>query len=291
MPQPKRKFPPWIKKRLPAGGKADATRGILDRHNLNTVCSSAHCPNTGECFARGTATFMIMGSVCTRACGFCAVVGGTPSPLDESEPGRIAAAAKEMGLRHVVVTSVTRDDLEDGGASHFADVIASLRRAIPSASVEVLVPDFNGREKSVRTVAEARPDVFNHNVETVQSLYAKVRPGADYAASLEVLRAAKRIARDDMLTKSGLMVGLGERREEVETAMQDIRDAGCDILTIGQYLSPSSGHLAVVEFIEPAAFDGYREVGLRMGFRAVASGPFVRSSYNALEVKEQARST
>ena len=291
MLQAKRKFPPWIKKRLPASGKTDAIREILDRHGLNTVCGSAHCPNTGECFAQGTATFMIMGDVCTRACRFCAVRGGTPSALDESEPQRVAAAAKEMGLRHVVVTSVTRDDLEDGGASNFADVIASLRRSIPAASVEVLVPDFGGREESVRTVVEARPDVFNHNVETVAPLYEKVRPGADYAVSLEILRAAKRLGRDEMMTKSGLMVGLGERREEVEAAMRDIHDTGCDILTIGQYLSPSSGHLPVVEFIEPAEFDSYRDVGLRMGFRAVASGPFVRSSYNALEVKEQAGST
>jgi len=290
MPQAKRKFPPWIKKRLPAGGQTDNTREILERHRLNTVCSSAHCPNTGECFAHGTATFMIMGDVCTRACRFCAVGGGEPAPLDASEPERVAAAAKEMGLRHVVVTSVTRDDLEDGGAAHFAAVIASLRRAMPQASVEVLVPDFGGREESVRTVVVARPDVFNHNVETVPSLYEKVRPGADYGVSLDVLRLAGRPG-GKMLTKSGLMLGLGERREEIEAVMTDLRDVDCDILTIGQYLSPSREHLPVAEFIEPAAFDRYKETGLAMGFRAVASGPFVRSSYNALEVKDQAESS
>ncbi len=283
----KSKFPPWIKKRLPANPRADVTRRILERHNLDTVCRGAHCPNTGECFASGTATFMIMGSVCTRSCRFCAVGGGEPSQLDESEPARIAAAAKEMGLRHVVVTSVTRDDLEDGGAAHFAAVISAVRELNEKASVEVLVPDFKGREKSVRTVVEAGPDVFNHNIETVPSLYDEVRPGADYRTSLDVLRLAKKLGKG-MLTKSGLMVGLGERQSEVEAVMADLRDAGCDILTIGQYLSPSSGHLPVVEFIEPAVFDVYREIAMRMRFRAVASGPFVRSSYNALEVKEQA---
>jgi len=233
---------------------------------------------------------MIMGDSCTRACRFCAVRQGEPAPLDESEPERIAAAAKEMGLSYVVVTSVTRDDLEDGGAAHFAAVISSLKRINPQATVEVLVPDFGGNKKSVQTVVDARPGVFNHNIETVPSLYDEVRPGANYEISLGVLRLAKRLGRD-MLTKSGLMVGLGERREEVKAVMRDLRDCGCDILTIGQYLSPSKEHLPVVEFIEPAAFDDYREIGLEMGFRAVASGPFVRSSYNAMEVKEQAGAT
>jgi lipoic acid synthetase len=299
MSQTRRKFPPWIKKRLPAGGRTDATKEILERHRLNTVCSSAHCPNTGECFAKGTATFMIMGDVCTRSCGFCAVGGGDPSQLDESEPGRIAAAAKEMGLRHVVVTSVTRDDLPDGGAAHFAAVISALKSQGSHEgsgqnsqedfriAIEVLVPDFGGSEESVRMVVSARPDVFNHNVETVPSLYEKVRPGANYEVSLGVLRMAKKLG-PDMLTKSGLMVGFGERREEVEAVMRDLRDCGCDILTIGQYLSPSREHLPVVDFIKPETFDDYRETGLAMGFRAVASGPFVRSSYNAMEIREQA---
>jgi lipoic acid synthetase len=229
-----------------------------------------------------------MGNVCTRACRFCAVHGGAPEPLDATEPKRLAEAARELGLRHVVVTSVTRDDLEDGGANHFAAVISMLREMLPQATVEVLVPDFNGNAGSVRAVTEARPNVFNHNVETVPSLYEKVRPGADYAVSLDVLRTAKLHSQRGMLTKSGLMVGLGERREEVEAVMRDILGTGCDILTIGQYLSPSRDHLPVLEFIEPEAFDRYKEVGLAMGFRAVASGPFVRSSYNALEIKEQA---
>jgi lipoic acid synthetase len=289
MPHAKSKFPPWIKKRLPASPRVDETRRILERHGLSTVCRSAHCPNTGECYASGTATFMILGEVCTRSCRFCAVRAGETSIPDPSEPGRVAAAAKEMGLRQVVVTSVTRDDLEDGGAAHFAAVIEAVRAMNPQAAVEVLVPDFKGRAASVRTVIDAGPDVFNHNVETVPRLYNEVRPGADYQVSLSSLRVAKRYG-SNMLTKSGLMLGLGERREEVEAVMGDLRGAGCDILTIGQYLSPSPEHLVVVEFIEPATFDGYREAGLRMGFKAIASGPFVRSSYNALEIRERAGS-
>ncbi|GAB4339834.1 MAG: lipoyl synthase [Candidatus Abyssubacteria bacterium] len=283
------KFPPWIKKRLPASPQTEKTRRILEHYRLNTVCRSAQCPNTGECFAKGTATFMIMGSVCTRSCRFCAVTGGTPAPLDDSEPERLALAAREMKLRHVVVTSVTRDDLADGGAGHFVAVIRKLRELNPGVTVEVLVPDFRGRVQSVRDVVEAGPDVFNHNVETVPSRYPTVRPEADYAVSLQVLSTAKTL-RPQALTKSGLMVGLGERDDEVEQTMADLRRAGCDILTIGQYLRPSREHLAVVRFIEPATFDRYHDIGIRMGFRAVASGPFVRSSYNALEVKREAQS-
>jgi lipoic acid synthetase len=289
MTQPQRKFPPWIKKRLPANPQAERTRAILERHRLNTVCNSAHCPNTGECFARGTATFMIMGNSCTRSCRFCAVAKGAPEPLQASEPERVAQAASELQLRHVVVTSVTRDDLEDGGASHFAATILSLKRMMPDATVEVLVPDFKGDPESVRTVLEAGPDVFNHNVETVPSLYPQVRPEARYDVSLRVLRAAKQ-THPEILTKSGLMVGLGEKKEEVEDVMRDLLACGCDILTIGQYLRPSPLHLPVVEFIEPAEFERYREVGKRMGFKAVAAAPFVRSSYNAHEVNKEANS-
>lgn len=231
---------------------------------------------------------MIMGNVCTRACRFCAVQGGEPTPLERSEPERIALAVKEMKLQYVVVTSVTRDDLEDGGAAHFADVIKAVRRLNPEAAIEVLVPDFRGREASVQTVVDADPDVFNHNLETAPSLYAGVRPGADFYVSLGVLRLAKRL-NSRMLTKSGLMLGLGETRDEVEAVMQELRGVECDILTIGQYLSPSPEHLSVVEFIEPAEFDRYREAGEHMGFKAVASGPFVRSSYEAADVREQAR--
>jgi lipoic acid synthetase len=233
---------------------------------------------------------MIMGDVCTRSCRFCAVQGGEPLPLEPSEPERIAMAAKDMGLRHVVVTSVTRDDLEDGGAAHVAAVIRALKGLGPKLSVEVLVPDFRGREESVRTVVDAEPAVFNHNVETVPALYRTVRPEADYHVSLGVLRLAKRL-RPHMLSKSGLMVGLGEHTEEVEGVMDDLRRVDCDIITIGQYLRPSMEHLPVIEFIEPAEFERYRELGKRMGFSAVAAGPFVRSSFNAAEVTEEARSS
>ena len=232
---------------------------------------------------------MVMGDVCTRSCRFCAVTRGTPAPLDESEPARIAEAVGELKLSHVVITSVTRDDLEDGGAAHFGAAVRMLKNLNPQITIEVLVPDFRGREESARTVVDAGPDVFNHNVETVPSLYSKVRPQADYKVSLDVLRFAKGL-RPDMLTKSGLMVGLGERSPEVETVMSDLVDIGCDILTIGQYLRPSPQHLPVVEFVEPMEFERYRELGKHLGFKAVASGPFVRSSYNALEVKKEAQS-
>ncbi len=282
----KRRFPPWIKKRLPAGPEMEQTRQIVERYHLNTVCSSALCPNRGECYAKGTATFMILGTVCTRSCRFCAVPGGQPSPPERSEPERVAAAAREMGLRHVVVTSVTRDDLEDGGAAQFAAVISALREIDPQMTIEVLVPDFGGHDESIRTVLDAGPDVFNHNIETVPSLYPLARPQASYRRSLNVLRRAKKL-RPDILTKSGIMLGLGERREEVEGVMRDLREVACDILTIGQYLSPSHEHLPVAEFIQPTEFDRYQRLGLEVGFGAVASGPFVRSSYNAREMKMQ----
>jgi len=241
----------------------------------------------GECFASGTATFMILGNVCTRSCRFCAVQKGEPAALDGTEPDRLALAAKELGLSHVVVTSVTRDDLEDGGAAHFAAVIRALRQHNPQATVEVLVPDFMGRPESVRKVVDAGPDVFNHNVETVPSLYPKVRPEANYERSITVLRLAKAL-QSSMLTKSGIMVGLGERSEEVEEVMRELRRAECDILTIGQYLSPSANHLPVVEFIEPHRFERYRRLGESLGFKAVASGPFLRSSYDAAKVRKEA---
>lgn len=287
MTQPQRKFPPWIKKRLPANPQADRTRQILERYRLNTVCRSAQCPNTGECFASGTATFMIMGNTCTRSCRFCGVAKGVPEPLEQSEANRVAAAARDLGLKHVVVTSVTRDDLEDGGAAHFAATIEAMRLALPEATVEVLVPDFRGNEDSIRVVLDARPDVFNHNVETVPSLYPQVRPEADYKLSLRVLKSAKDM-KPAILTKSGLMVGLGEKKEEVEAVMQDLVEVRCDILTVGQYLRPSPKHLPVAQFIEPSGFEQYRELGMRLGFRAVASGPFVRSSYHAGEVHKEA---
>jgi lipoic acid synthetase len=249
---------------------------------LNTVCESALCPNLGECFARRTATFMILGKVCTRNCRFCAVEGGQPELLDPEEPRRVAEAATRLGLKHVVVTSVTRDDLPDGGAGQFAATIQALREKLPYAIIEVLTPDFQGERKAIASVVEAQPHIFNHNVETVPRLYPRVRPEADYRRSLEVLRTVKELA-PSIYTKSGLMVGLGETREEVEQVMADLREINCDILTIGQYLRPSPQHLEVKEFIPPEVFDYYAEAGRKMGFLYVASAPFVRSSYNAAE--------
>ncbi len=237
----------------------------------------------GRCFARPTATFMILGSHCTRNCGFCSVVSGHPAPPDENEPDNVAAAAAELGLRYVVVTSVTRDDLADGGARHFSRTIEAIRLRLPSAKVEVLTPDFRGDRKALGTVLQARPDVFNHNVETIRRLYPSVRPAADYRRSLGVLRAAKDMA-PDLFVKSGFMLGLGETPAEVERLLQDLAKAGCDFLTIGQYLQPTRMNLPVVEYIRPEVFEDLRERSLAMGFRFVASGPLVRSSMNADEM-------
>jgi len=280
----KRRLPPWLKKRLPAGGAVAETRAILEELGLETVCQSAHCPNLPECFARHTATFMILGARCTRSCRFCAVEGGPPEPVRQDEPEAVAEAADRMHLRHVVVTSVTRDDLPDGGASHFARVIEAIRGRLPRAIIEVLTPDFLGSRDAVRTVIDAEPDVFNHNAETVPRLYPEIRPEADYVRSLDVLRAAKALAagrQRAVYTKSGLMVGCGETREELSSVLADLRAAGCDILTIGQYLAPSGGHYPVNRFVPPEEFAAYEEEARRLGFLAVASGPFVRSSYNA----------
>nr|WP_240951388.1 lipoyl synthase [Caldanaerobacter subterraneus] len=252
---------------------------FLKNMALNTVCQSANCPNMGECFARRTATFMIMGNICTRNCRFCAVEKGHPQPLDEEEPGRVAEAARRLGLKHVVVTSVTRDDLPDGGASHFAKTIYELKK-LPGVTVEVLVPDFMGNEEAIRTVVEAKPDVINHNVETVPRLYSRVRPKADYIRSLNLLKKVKEL--DPLiLTKSGIMVGLGETEEEVIEVMKDLRDIDCDMMTIGQYLRPSHKHIEVAEYVTPEQFKRYEEIGYKLGFKHVASGPLVRSSYHA----------
>lgn len=275
-----RRFPEWLKKRLPAEGSTRHVREILDALHLTTVCQNARCPNIAECFARKTATFMILGSVCTRDCRFCAVSHGAPEPLDPDEPRRVAEAASRLHLRHVVVTSVTRDDLPDGGARHFADTIRAVRSRLAEAVIEVLTPDFQGEAKSIKTVADAGPTVYNHNVETVPRLYAQVRPQADYGRSVELLRIAKGFSKG-LFTKSGLMVGLGETGDEVIAVMRDLRTAGCDILTIGQYLRPSEGHAEIKRFVHPDEFEGYRLEGIKLGFRAVASAPFVRSSYNA----------
>jgi len=283
-----RRFPPWIRKRIPAGGAAGHVSRLLKGLRLETVCQNAKCPNQAECFARGTATFMIMGSVCTRNCRFCAVRHGTPGALDPDEPARVAEAAARLGLRHVVVTSVTRDDLPDQGSGHFRDTILALRERLQCA-VEVLTPDFGGEEDLIKKVAAAAPAVYNHNLETVPRLYPEVRPQAVYARSLGLLGFVKS-GHEDVCVKSGLMVGLGESTEEVLATMRDLRGAGCDVLTIGQYLQPSRRHLPVKRFVHPDEFAMYEREGERMGFRAMASGPFVRSSYNADVVFERHRS-
>ena len=274
------RLPSWIRVRTTCSPRAAEVQDRLTREGLNTVCQSAQCPNRGECYARGTATFMVLGAVCTRACAFCAVGSGTPAPIDPDEPGRVAKAARAMCLRHVVVTSVTRDDLPDGGAGHFAAVIAALRRAMPAATIEVLTPDFGGKAALVRRVLTASPDVFNHNLETVRRLQSLIRPAADYARSLAVLRIAAQ-RRPILVVKSGLMVGLGETDAELYEAIADLREVGCCSLTIGQYLAPTRRHLPVARYVSPMEFEGYRRRALAMGFTAVASAPLVRSSYHA----------
>jgi len=274
------KKPDWLKVRV-SSEELEKMQGFLNDMSLNTVCQSADCPNIGECFAKKTATFMIMGNVCTRGCRFCAVEKGHPLPLDEDEPRRVAEATRKLGLRHVVVTCVTRDDIPDGGAQHFANTIHELQK-IPGLTVEVLVSDFMGNEESIRTVAMAKPDVINHNIETVPRLYPKVRPKADYQGSLNLLKKVKELD-DNIATKSGIMVGLGELEDEVIEVMQDLRDINCDMMTIGQYLRPSEKHIEAEEYVTPEQFEKYREIGYQMGFKYIASGPLVRSSYHAGE--------
>ena len=280
---PRRKLPPWLTKRVSGSVGGTEVAGILAELGLATVCTGAHCPNQAECYACGTATFMILGEHCSRNCGFCAVPPGAAGPPRAEEPDAVAEACVRMGLRHVVITSVTRDDLPDGGAGHFARTIRAVRDRTPETIVEVLTPDFQGIAGDIDTVLDAAPDVFNHNVETVPRLYPAVRSQADYQRSLDVLARAAAGERD-VHVKSGLMVGLGERDDEVRAVMVDLRAAGCDLLTIGQYLAPSPAHVPVARFVEPAEFDAWRVEGERMGFAAVASGPFVRSSYRAEEV-------
>ncbi|MCY2928534.1 MAG: lipoyl synthase [Planctomycetota bacterium] len=282
--KPYERRPAWLRKRVRANSRAQGVEGLLEELGLSTVCDGAHCPNRPECFAKGTATFMILGERCTRNCRFCAVAHGGAGPVRVEEPLAVAAAAARLKLRHVVVTSVTRDDLPDGGAGHFAATIRAIREAVPTAVVEVLTPDFQGDMAAVETVLAAGPDVFNHNVETVPRLYAAVRPQADYRRSLAVLTGAREIARRRgvrLYTKSGLMVGLGESLEEIAQVLADLRAAGCDIVTIGQYLAPSKDHYPVARFVEPTEFDALAAQAKALGFAAVAAGPFVRSSYQA----------
>ena len=281
------RLPAWAAKKRGILREARPLRRILREVGVRTVCEEARCPNIGECFSRPTATFMIAGTRCTRRCGFCAVDTARPTPLDPGEPARIAEAARRMALRHIVVTAVARDDLADGGAGHFAATIYAVRAAAPGARIEVLTPDFKGEEAPLATVVEAAPDVFNHNLETVERLSRGVRPQASYPRSLAVIARAKRL-RPSMLTKSGLMVGLGETAAEVEDAMRALRAHACDLLTIGQYLQPTREHLPVVEYVSPPSFAEYASIGRQLGFRHVAAGPFVRSSYHAEHAFESA---
>ena len=275
-----RRHPPWLKVRAPGGPEFAETMATVRELGLHTVCQEARCPNIGECWGHRTATFMLLGDTCTRNCGFCAVTHGRPLAVDPAEPLRVASAVARLGLRHVVVTSVNRDDLADGGAAHFAATAGAIKRLLPGCRVEVLVPDFQGNLASVTEVVASPIDVFNHNLETVPRLYRRVRAGARYARSLAVLEAARR-AREGLLTKTGLMLGLGETQEELASVFRDLRSIGCDILTLGQYLRPSGEHLPVERYVPPEEFTALGAEALALGFRHVEAGPLVRSSYHA----------
>jgi lipoic acid synthetase len=284
-----KRLPDWFRQRMPRAGEMADVSSVLADLKLNTVCQSAICPNMCQCFARKTATFMIMGNICTRNCTFCAIAKGKPSELEADEPERIAAAVGRLSLKYVVITSVTRDDLSDGGAAHFAKTIEAIHSACPETLVEVLVPDFQGLSSALETVADARPAVINHNIETVPRLYKEVRPLANYHRSLDLISKIKEID-SRIVTKSGIMLGLGETREEVLEAMKDLRFSGCNLLTLGQYLAPSSQHHQVVSYVTPDEFSSYVRPGLDMGFSGVASAPLVRSSYRAVELFREAQS-
>ncbi|MFQ5865096.1 MAG: lipoyl synthase [bacterium] len=278
--RPRQKRPDWLKVRLPFGKGYNEVKQIVENHGLHTVCEEARCPNTGECWGRRIATFMILGDVCTRSCGFCAVKTGKPLFLDRDEPRRVAEAVRKMRLAHAVITSVNRDELPDGGASIFAETIRQIRLKVPGCRVEVLIPDFKGDISALRIVIGAKPDILNHNTETVPRLYRPVRPQGRYEWSLTVLKAAKRMG---MVTKSGLMLGIGETTEEVLAVMRDLIAVHVDILTLGQYLQPTKNHLPVERFVPPDEFEFLKKEGLQMGFGHVESGPLVRSSYHADE--------
>jgi len=285
------RLPEWLRKNTTHFQAVHALKSELRRLNLHTVCESARCPNMHECFQRGAATFMILGNLCTRGCGFCSVPKGSPEKreftLDPEEPVNVARMAASLKLRYVVITSVNRDDLPDGGSHHFAETVREVRRAVPAARIEVLTPDFCGDLDAIARVLDAQPDVFNHNMETVARLYRRVRPQADYQQSLDVLRFAKG-CRPEAVTKSGLMVGLGETPAEVEQLLRDLRASDVDVATIGQYLQPTRRNMRVAEYIQPAQFDAYQAYGLSVGFKMVFSGPLVRSSYMADQVNEEA---
>ena len=287
--QTRPRLPAWLRLPLPTANTFARTRNLLEDLKLHTVCESAKCPNHWECWSKGTATFMIAGDRCTRACGFCAVSTAKPFALEADEPARVAEATRRMGLKHVVITAVARDDLADGGAEHFRQTIAATRAANPGIVIEVLVPDFLDKDSAIETVLAAEPEIFNHNLETVRRLTPTVRSRATYDRSLSVLAKVKARRGDRIFTKSGLMLGLGEMEDELFTAMADLRHANCDVLTLGQYLQPTLNHLPVVEFIPPAKFAEYKLVAEQMGFVHVASGPLVRSSYHADEFTPPAR--
>lgn len=280
-PLPERK-PGWLKVRAPGGPNYLRLKQLMRELDLHTVCEEAHCPNVGECWEHGTATFMILGDVCTRNCAYCAVSHGRPPKFDPAEPSRVAEAARAMRLQHLVITSVDRDDLPDFGAWAFAETIRQVHEAVPGCSVEVLVPDFQGKHDSIRTVLEARPEIYNHNTETVPRLYKKARPGGRYERVMDIFRTAKRLA-PDIPTKTGIILGMGETNEEVLAVMADLRAADVDILTLGQYLRPSDGHIALDRYVTPEEFRMFYERGMAMGFKHVESGPLVRSSYHAWE--------
>ena len=282
----KGKRPSWLVQKAPRPEDLSRMAALLRKYGLHTVCEEARCPNQGECFAHRTATFMILGNLCTRDCAFCSVSAGVPSPLDAEEPQRVAHAAKDLGFRHVVVTSVTRDDLHDGGAQHFASTIEAIHTLLPEATVEVLIPDLEGKEEALQAILSARPHIVGHNLETVPRLYPLVRPQADYECSLRLLALAKVKARG-ILTKSGLMLGLGESMGEVEKVMEDLRRVDCDLLSLGQYLQPTSRQIPVQDFIPPDTFSQLEEKGKKLGFANVASAPFVRSSYHSEEAYRQ----
>ncbi len=282
-----RRKPPWLTKRLPPATLREEVRRLLRDGGVHTVCEEARCPNLAECFSRRTATFLILGDRCTRNCRFCAIRRDAPDPPDPEEPERVAEAARRLNLRYVVVTSVTRDDLSDGGSGHFAETIRRIRAKLPSARVEVLIPDFQGSEKALADVIETRPDVLNHNLETVDRLYPEVRPKAEYRRSLGVIARARRLD-PGIITKSGLMLGLGEGEDELRKSLDDLLDAGCRILTLGQYLRPSRDHHPVRRYVPPAEFAEWERYALKTGFLGAACGPFVRSSYRAGELFQAA---
>ncbi len=272
------KKPKWLRVKLPTGENYRTVRGLVDQHKLHTICESGSCPNMGECWGEGTATFMILGNICTRSCGFCAVQTGKPEEVDEFEPGRVANSVKIMGVKHAVVTSVDRDDLKDGGSEIWAQTVRAIRQQSPGTTLETLIPDFAGKWENLEVIIQVAPEIVSHNLETVRRLTKQVRIQAKYDRSLEVLF---RLKKGGMRTKSGVMLGLGETEDEVIETMQDLRSVGVDILTLGQYLQPTPKHLPIFEFIEPVQFEKYRILGLEMGFRFVESGPLVRSSYHA----------